>query len=324
MRRRDFIALTAAGCIAWPVVGFAQKSARRPVIGVLSPFSDAGTTFLADLQAGLRDFGYVDGQNLKIEYRSADGRIEQLRGMALELIRADVDLIVTSSAPAIQILRQTTNKVPIVFARVGDALDQGIVQSLSHPGQNITGISWFAPELSGKSVDILVEISPKLSHIAILREAAGDAASAIAAETAARRHGAKATIFQARTPDELDVAFDRMKNAKVDSVVVLEGLMIFNNAKLVAALATKARLPAIFFDSKFVDAGGLVSYGPNFADMHRRAAYFVDRILKGEKPGDIPVEQPTKFDLVVNVSTAKDLGIGVASTVLLRADRIID
>jgi putative ABC transport system substrate-binding protein len=316
--------LTAAGGIAWPVVGFAQKSARRPVIGVLSPFSDAGSTFLADLQAGLRDFGYVDGQNLKIEYRSADGRIEQLHGMALELIRADVDLIVTSSAPAIQILRQTTNKVPIVFARVGDALDQGIVQSLSHPGQNITGISWFAPELSGKSVDILVEISPKLSHVAILREAAGGAASAIAAETAARRHGVKATIFQARTADELEVAFDRMKSAEVDSVVVLEGLMIFNNAKSVATLATKARLPAIFFDSKFVDAGGLVSYGPNFSDMHRRAAYFVDRILKGTKPGDIPVEQPTKFDLVVNVSTAKDLGIGVASTVLLRADRIID
>jgi len=323
LRRRDFIALAAAGSIQWPFVAQAQNN-TRPLVGVLSPFNDAESTFLEDLRAGLRDYGYVEGKNLKIEYRSAEGRIEQLRDMALDLIRANVDLIVTSSAPAIQIVRQTTNKLPIVFARVGDALDQGIVQSLSHPGQNVTGISWFAPELSGKSVDILVEIAPKLSHIAILREAAGGAASAIAAETAARRHGIKATIFQARTADELEVAFNRMNNAQVDSVVVLEGLMIFNNAKPVAALAMKTRLPAIFFDSKFVDAGGLVSYGPNFPEMHRRTAYFVDRILKGTKPGDIPVEQPTKFDLVINVSTAKSLGIGVASTVLLRADRIID
>jgi ABC-type uncharacterized transport system substrate-binding protein len=323
MRRRDILALGVAS-VAWPISAFAQKNVRRPVVGVLSPFNDAESTFLADLRAGLRDYGYMESQNLKIEYRSAEGHIEQLRSMALDLINADVDLIVTSSAPAIQIVRQTTSKLPVVFARVGDALDQGIVQSLAHPGQNITGISWFAPELSGKSVDILVEISPKLSHIAILREAAGGAASAIAAETAARRHGLKATIFQARTADELEVAFDGMKNSRVDSVVVLEGLMIFNNAKSIAALAKKTRLPAIFFDSKFVDAGGLVSYGPNFADMHRRTAYFVDRILKGTKPGDIPVEQPTKFDLVVNVSTAKDLGIGIASTVLQRADRIVD
>jgi putative tryptophan/tyrosine transport system substrate-binding protein len=324
LRRRDLIALVVASGIARPISAIAQKSAGRPVIGVLSPFTDAESTFLADLRIGLRDYGYVEGQNLKIEYRSAEGHIEQLRGMVLDLIHADVDLIVTSSAPAIQIVRQTTSKLPVVFARVGDALDQGIVQSLSHPGQNMTGISWFAPELSGKSVDILMEVSPKLSHVAILREAAGGAASAIAAETAARRHGLKTTIFQARTADELEIAFDRMRNAQVDSVVVLEGLMIFNNAKSIAALTVRSRLPAIFFDSKFVDAGGLVSYGPNFADMHRRAAYFVDRILKGAKPGDIPVEQPTKFDLVVNASTAKEFGIGVASTLLLRADRIVE
>jgi putative tryptophan/tyrosine transport system substrate-binding protein len=250
--------------------------------------------------------------------------VENLRGMVLELVNAHVDVIVTSSAPAIQIIRQTTNTLPVVFARVGDALDQGIVQSLSHPGENMTGISWFAPELSGKSVDILRELFPKISHVAILREASAGAASAIAAETAARRHGLRTTIFQARTAAELGTAFDGMKSAQVDSVIVLEGLMIFNNAKTIATLATKSRLPAIFFDSKFVEAGGLVSYGPNFPDMHRRTAYFVDRILKGTRPGDIPVEQPTKFDLVVNVSTAKELGISIASTLLLRADRIVE
>jgi putative ABC transport system substrate-binding protein len=302
----------------------AQKSFRRPVVGVLSPFSDTESSLLADLRTGLRGLGYVEGSNLKIEYRSAEGHVERLRGMVLDLINADIDVLVTSSAPAIQIVRQTTTKLPVVFARIGDALDQGIIQSLSHPGGNVTGISWFAPELSGKNVDILRELFPKGLHVALLREASAGAASVIAAETAARRHALKTTIFQARTAEELEIAFDGMNDAKVDSLLVLEGLMIFNNAKLIASLATKSRLPAIFFDSKFVEAGGLVSYGPNFVDMQRRAAYFVDRILKGTKPGDIPVEQPTKFDLVINVSTAKELGLSIASTILLRADRIIE
>jgi len=324
MNRRDFLVLASVSGIAWPVSALAQKASRRAVVGVLSPFIDAESTLLTDLRSGLREYGYIEGKNLKFEYRSAEGQVERLRGLVLDLVNADVDVLVTSSAPAIQIVRQTTSKLPVVFARVGDALDQGIVQSLSHPGQNVTGISWFAPELSGKNIDILRELFPKGSHVGILREAAAGAASVIAAETAARRHGLKTTIFQARTAPELEIAFDGMKDAQVDSVIVLEGLMIFNNARSIAALATKRRLPAIFFDSKFVDAGGLVSYGPNFADMHRRAAYFVDRILKGTKPGDIPVEQPTKFDLVINVATAKELGISVASTILLRADRIVE
>jgi len=324
MNRRDFLALAGASGVVWPISALAQKASRRAVVGVLSPFTDTESTLLADLRDGLREYGYVEGRNLKIEYRSAEGQVERLRGLVLELVNADVDVLVTSSAPAIQIVRQTTSKLPVVFARVGDALDQGIVQSLSHPGGNVTGISWFAPELSGKNIDILRELFPKGSHLGIFREAAAGAASVIAAETAARRHGLKTTIFQARTAAELEIAFDAMKDAQVDSVIVLEGLMIFNNTKSIAALATKRRLPAIFFDSKFVDAGGLVSYGPNFSDMHRRAAYFVDRILKGAKPGDIPVEQPTKFDLVINVAAAKELGISVASTILLRADRIVE
>jgi len=324
MNRRDFLALANASGVAWPISALAQKASRRAVVGVLSPFIDTESSLLADLRAGLREYGYIEGRNLKFEYRSAEGQVERLRGLVLDLVNADVDVLVTSSAPAIQIVRQTTSKLPVVFARVGDALDQGIVQSLSHPGQNVTGISWFAPELSGKNIDILRELFPKASHVGILREAAAGAASVIAAETAARRHGLKTTIFQARTAAELEIAFDGMKDAQIDSVIVLEGLMIFNNARPIAALAAKRRLPAIFFDSKFVDAGGLASYGPNFADMHRRAAYFVDRILKGTKPGDIPVEQPTKFDLVVNVATARELGINVASTILLRADRIVE
>jgi putative ABC transport system substrate-binding protein len=324
MRRRDFIALAGAGGMAWPISARAQKTGKVSIVGVLSPFKDSESTLMTDVRAGLRDHGYIEGQNLKIEYRSAEGRTERLSGLALDLMNANVDIIVTSSAPAIQIVRTATSKIPVVFARVGDALDQGIVQSLAHPGGNLTGISWFAPELSGKSIDILREVSSKTSHVAIFREAAGGAASATAAEAAVRHYGLKATIFQARTAAELETVFEGMKDAQVDSVIVLEGLMIFNNAKLIANLAAKNQLPAIFFDSAFVDAGGLVSYGPNFTEMHRRAAYFVDRILKGAKPGDLPVEQPTKFDLVINLSTAKKLGLTVPTTFLLRADRIVE
>jgi putative ABC transport system substrate-binding protein len=310
--------------MAWPISARAQQRGKVSIVGVLSPFKDSESTLMTDVRAGLRDHGYIEGQNLKIEYRSAEGRTERLSGLALDLMNANVDIIVTSSAPAIQIVRTATSKIPVVFARVGDAVDQGIVQSLAHPGGNLTGISWFAPELSGKSIDILREVSSKTSHVAIFREAAGGAASATAAEAAVRHYGLKATIFQARTAAELETVFEGMKDAQVDSVIVLEGLMIFNNAKLIANLAAKNQLPAIFFDSAFVDAGGLVSYGPNFTEMHRRAAYFVDRILKGAKPGDLPVEQPTKFDLVINLSTAKKLGLTVPTTFLLRADRIVE
>jgi len=324
MRRRDFIKVIAGSGAAYPFAARAQQRRRLPVVGVLSPFNDAETTFLANLWEGLRQYGYVHGQNLRIEYRSAEGRVELLPDLVLDLIRRNPDVIVTSSAPAIQVVRQATSTIPIVFARVGDAVNQGIVRSLARPGGNITGISWFAPELSGKSVEILKEIFPKMSHVAIFREAAAGAASATAADASARRLGLKTAIFQARTPDELDTAFVGMSHAQVDSLVVLEGLMIFNNAKSIAGLATKARLPAIFFDSAFVDAGGLVSYGPDFPQMHRRAAYFVDRILKGSKVGDLPVEQPTKFNLVVNVRTAAKLGVAIAPGLLLRADRVVE
>jgi putative ABC transport system substrate-binding protein len=310
--------------MAWPISARAQQRGKVSIVGVLSPFKDSESTLMTDVRAGLRDHGYIEGQNLKIEYRSAEGQTERLSGLALDLVNANVDIIVTSSAPAIQIVRTATSKIPVVFARVGDAVDQGIVQSLAHPGGNLTGISWFAPELSGKSIDILREVFSKTSHVAVFREAAGGAASATAAEAAVRHYGLKATIFQARTAAELETVFEGMKDAQVDSAIVLEGLMIFNNAKLIANLAAKNQLPAIFFDSAFVDAGGLVSYGPNFTEMHRRAAYFVDRILKGAKPGDLPVEQPTKFDLVINLSTAKKLGLTVPTTFLLRADRIVE
>jgi putative ABC transport system substrate-binding protein len=322
VKRRDFFSALGSITIAAPSSFWAQRTS--PIVGVLSPFNDDESTLLADLRAGLREYGYVDGQNLRIEYRSAEGRLELLPDLISDLLKRNADVIVTSSAPAIQAARQATGKTPIVFARVGDAVNQGIVTSLANPGGNITGISWFAPELSGKILGILQEAYPAMSHVAILREAAAGAASAVAVNVAAHQLGLKAQIFQARTPDELETAFSAMADVRIDSLVVLEGVMIFNNAKAIAALSRKYRLPAIFFDAGFVDAGGLLSYGPNFPEMHRRAAYFVDRILRGSKPGDLPVEQPTKFDLVINVATATRLGLTMPSALLSRADRVIE
>jgi putative ABC transport system substrate-binding protein len=324
VRRRDFISLLGGAVVAWPRAVHAQKTTRLPLVGVLSPFIDAESSFLADFREGLREYGYTEGRNVRIEYRSAQGKAELLPRLVTDLIGRNVDIIVTPSAPAIQVARQATSKIPIVMASVGDAVDQGFVASLAHPGGNITGISWFAPEMSAKGLEVLKEAFPAMSHVAIFRESAGGAASAIAAGTAARRLGVKATLFHAREFYEIENAFAAMADDHVDALVVLEGLLIFNNAKTIAGLATRAKLPAVFFDSAFVDAGGLISYGPNFIDMHRRAAYFVDRILKGAKPGNLPVEQVTKFDLIINIRTAKALGLTLPPALLFRADRAVE
>jgi putative ABC transport system substrate-binding protein len=324
MRRREFISLLGGAAVAWPLAARAQQTTKLPVVGVLSPYIDAESAFLADLREGLREYSYTEGRNVRIEYRSAEGKVELLAGLAADLVRRNVDIIVTSSAPTIQIARQATNKIPIVMARVGDAVDQGFVASLARPGGNITGLSWFAPELSAKSLEVLKDAVPAMSHVAILRGAAGGAASATAVGTAARRLGVKADLFQAREPNEIETAFSAMTAAGVDALTVLEGLMISNNAKLVTGLAARARLPSIFFDPAFVDAGGLMSYGPNFTEMHRRAAYFVDRILKGAKPGELPVQQPTKFELVINLRAAKTLGVTIPPALLFRADRVVE
>jgi len=326
MRRREFISLLSgtAAAIALPFTARAQQTTKLPVVGMLSPFIDAESSFLSDFRKGLSYYGYSEGRNIKIEYRSAEGKVELLPSLVADLISRNVDIIVTSSAPAIHAARQATHGIPIVMARVGDAVDQGFVSSLARPGGNITGLSWFAPELSAKCLEFLKDTFPAMSHVAIFREAAGGAASAIAAGTAARSLGVKATLFQARELIEIENAFAAMADARVDALVVLEGLLIFNNIKSIASMALNARLPAIFFDSAFVDAGGLMSYGPNLTEMYRRSAYFVDRILKGTKPGDLPVEQPTKFELAINLKTAKALDLTIPPSLLFRVDREVE
>jgi len=301
----------------------AQPS-TKPVIGVLSPFMDADSTFLRDLRERLADRGLREGRDIRIEYRSAEGRIDRLPALADELVRLKVDVIVTASAPAIRFAQRATQTIPIVMAQVGDAVDQGFVASLSHPNGNVTGISWFEPELSAKRLELLKDALPATARVAILREASAGAASVTAVQVAASRLGIVASIFEVRDPDEFPTALSAMADARVQGVEILEGLMISNSVRPLVALAEKHHLAAIFPDSSFVEAGGLMSYGPSLPEVHRRTAEIIEKILKGARPGDMPVEQPTKFAFAINLKTAKTLGLTVSPALMLLADPVIE
>ena len=242
----------------------AELSTKRSVIGVLSPFIDAESTFLQDLRDGLGNHGLREGRDIAIEYRSAEGQIDRLPVLAEELVRLKVDVIVTASAPAIRFVQQATRTIPIVMARVGDAVDQGFVASLAHPASNITGISWLAPELSAKRLELMKEALPGIVRVGILREASAGSASVIAVQAAASKLGVVASVFEVRGPEEFPTAFAAMVEARVEAVEILEGLMIFNSVHPLVALAAARRLPAIFPDVSFVKAGGPMSYGPDF------------------------------------------------------------
>jgi putative tryptophan/tyrosine transport system substrate-binding protein len=313
-----------AGLMALANCASPALAQHRPVIGVLSPFVDADSTFLPDLREGLTERGLQEGRDFTIEYRSAEGHIERLPELAAELVRLNVSVIVTASAPAIRFVQQATATIPIVMARVDDAVDQGFVKSLAHPGGNITGISWLAPELSAKRLEFMKEALPGMSRVGVLREASAGASSVIAAQAAARKLGVIPSVFEVREPAEFPTALAAMAEARVDGIEVLEGLMIFNSVRPLVALTDAGRTPAIFPDISFVEAGGLMSYGPDFPEIHRRTAEIVVKILHGTAPGDIPVEQPTKFIFAINAKTARALGLAIPPSTMMRADIIIE
>jgi putative ABC transport system substrate-binding protein len=240
------------------------------------------------------------------------------------LVRLKVNIIVTASAPAIRFVQQATLTIPIVMMQVGDAVDQGFVASLAHPGGNIPGTSWFGPELSAKRLELIKEALPEIAQVAILREASAGAASVTAVHAAARTLGVVLSIFEVRGPDELPTAFLTMADARLQGVEILEGLIISNSVRPLVALAEVHRLPTIFPDTSFVEAGGLMSYGPDLSEIHRRTAESIEKILKGSRPRDIPVEQPTKFEFAINLKTAKALGLTIPPTLLQRAVVVID
>ena len=275
---------------------------------------------------GLRDLGYVEGQNIAIEYRWAEGRFERLPDLAAELVRLKVDVIVSVVTQASLAAKNATRTIPIVMVAAGDPLGSGLVASLARPGGNVTGPSSMLAELAGKELELLKETVPNVSRVAVLwnpANAVWQAQMLRATEVAARALGLQLQLLEARGPDELEGAFAAMTRERASALLVQVDVIFALHARRIADLAAKRRLPAMYGSREHVEAGGLISYAPNVPDVFRRAATYVDKILKGAKPADLPVEQPTKFELVINLKTAKALGLTIPQAVLIRADEVI-
>jgi putative ABC transport system substrate-binding protein len=324
---------SAVGCIimlvlsmlAAPLTITAQQRSKVPRIGILTPAAGASTPLWEAFRQGLRDLGYVEGKNIALEYRFAAGQNERLPELAAELVHLKVDMIVTNSGAAAQAARDATETIPIVMTAGGDPVRLGVVASLAQPGGNLTGLSIMTQELDGKRLELLKEALPHVSRVAVLWNAGNpvrpDAFREI--EATARVLGLQLHSLAVRHPDELDSAFAAMTREGAEALITLGDAVLWNQRARVVALAAQHRLPAVFDAREFADAGGLMAYGPHVPDSYRRAAYFVDKILKGAKPADLPVEQPTKFELVINLMTAKALGITMPPSLLLLADEVI-
>lgn len=306
-----------------PLAVEAQPAGKVYRIGILSPVTAASSApFVEAFQQGLRDLGYVEGQNIVIESRWAESRPERLGEFAADLVRVEVDVIVTAGTPAIRAARQATTRIPIVMAVSGDPVGAGLVLSLARPGGNVTGLSSLAAGIVGKQLELLKQATPKTSRVAVLSNPnnAAHAAELREAEAAGRTLGVQVQRVEARGPNEFDNAFSALAREQAQALVVLADV---NFPPKIADLVTARRLPAVYPSEEYTKTGGLIAYGASRRELYRRAAYFVDRILKGSKPSDLPVEQPTKFELVFNLKTAKALGLTIPQTLLLRADQII-
>ena len=326
-RRETIIALVALGAV--PLAAEAQQAAKVPRIGFLAGSLAGGPHLPEAFRQGLRALGYVEGRNVVIEYRDAEGKLERLPALAAELVALKVDVILAPSTVAALAAKQATRTLPIVFAAAGDPVGSGLVTSLARPSGNVTGSSILAPELVGKRLEQLKQAVPGVSRVAALWQPGGQGERTEkdmlkGAEVAARALGVRLQFVEARGPADLDRAFSDMTTARAGALTVLGSSMFFNERRRIVDLAAKHRLPAVYGLRDYVDAGGLMAYGPNVADLYRRAATYVDKILKGANPGDLPVEQPTKFEQVINLKTAKALGLTIPQSVLLRADEVIE
>ncbi len=302
-----------------------RQSKDGHTVGLLAP--SAASPHLWDaFRAALRERGYTEGRNLTIHFRSAEGQQDRLPPLAAELVSLKVDVIVTAGQPAIRASMQATRTIPIIMAVSGDAVATGLVASLARPGGNLTGLSILAPELSGKRLQILKEIVPTLSRVAMLWNPANQDSqiNARATQSAANQLGLTVLSVEARESLQLEPAFARMSDAQAGGLFVLADPFTIGQRKEIADLAARHRLPGVYFWKEFVEAGGLVSYGPSFVEMFRHTAIFVDRILKGAKPAELPVEQPTNFELAINLKAAKALGLTIPQSLLARADHVIE
>jgi len=325
MRRREFILALGSAAATWPLVARAQRTGKRYRIGILCPeLPPPG--FLEAFRQGLRQLGYVEGQNIAFEVRSAEGYAQRLAALANQLVALKVDVIVAINTPSVQAAKKASATIPIVMTRIADPVKSGLVTSLPRPGGNITGLSFMVDELSGKRLALLKEALPSVSRVAILwyQPNAGSEMVVSAMKVASRELGLELMLLPVHRSADLTGAFQAATSGRVEALIVIEEAVATEHRGEILSLAAKHSMPVVSQYKTFAEAGALLAYGPNLSALYRRAAYYVDRILKGANPGNLPVEQPTKFDLVINLKTAKALGVTIPQTLLARADEVIE
>jgi putative ABC transport system substrate-binding protein len=328
MRRRDFIKVIAAATAAYPFGVRAQQQGGKVFhIGVLETTSQAlNGANLDAFRQGLLKSGYVEGQNLVIEYRSGDGREERFPNLAIELARLNVDLILARGTPAALAAKNATRIIPVVVVGMGEPVANGIIASLAHPGANITGLSASATELYAKRLELLLELVPRVARVGFLTNMGNpnEQFNWQQIERAARVFGIRPQLLDVRKPEDFERTFNDASEQQTGALVVALDGLLSQNRQIIVDLAAKHRLPAVYGSSEFIIPGGLAAYGPSYSDLYLRAANYVDKILKGARPADLPVELPTKFQLVINLKTSKSLGLTIPPTILARADEVIE
>jgi putative ABC transport system substrate-binding protein len=326
MKRRDFITLVGGAAAAWPLAARAQQR-LMPLVAVLcTGTAQALERYLASFREGMRRLGYVEGSNVRFEFRFAEGYLDRLPDLAIELVRLNPRVIVSTPLPAHLAARKATSTIPIVMATGADPVGFGLIASLSHPGGNVTGLANFAEMLASKQIDFLREMLPRLTRLGLLVNVTNQLHVPQLRETkiAAEASGILLVPVEVGSPDELDTAFAMLGREGVEALLVPPDTTFYSRRRQIADLAARTGLPAIYGYREHVDDGGLMSYGPDISDQYRRAAIYVDKILKGAQPAELPVEQPTKIELVINLRTAKALGLEVPPTLLARADEVIE
>jgi ABC-type uncharacterized transport system substrate-binding protein len=321
LKRREFITLLGDAAVAWPLAAFAQQP-RVPTIGALVIGNISPEEFWREFRQGLRDLGYVEGQNIRFEFRSAKGHLDRLPELAAELVRLKVDIIVTWFTPTALAAKQATREIPIVMAETGDPIGTGLIASLARPGGNVTGIASVTAELSGKCVELIRDMLPSARRVTALANVTDPFSKPFLEqiELGGKATGTAIRPIKISSNDEFETAFAAMEKDRPDAIIVQPSLP----TKRAAELALQQRLPAVSVPRWFVEQGGLMSYSAIYADLFRKAAVYVDKILKGAQPADLPVEQPTRFQLVINMKTAKALGLTVPAAFLVRADELIE
>jgi putative tryptophan/tyrosine transport system substrate-binding protein len=328
MKRKITVVALCAMLLALCSSAAAQQPKKVPLIGYLSPFDPATESAPAEaIRLALRELGYIEGQNIAIEYRYAEGKLDRLPELAAELVRLKLDIIVVSGGGRpVREAKNATKTIPIVMAGLpADPIELGLVESLARPGGNVTGLSSLSRELAGKRLELLKEAVPKIARVAVLYEPIGGSLREVkeALPVAARGLGLTLQSWEVRATDDFEKVFAALNKQRPDGLYVSAGPLMINNQKRTAGFALKSRLPSMYGNRERVEAGGLMSYGADIADSYRRIAYYVDKILKGVKPADLPIEQPTKFELVINLKTAKQIGLTIPQSLLYRADKVI-